>query len=574
MLQELDILGLLSIADTMATVPEQLGESRDAGGSELARLGMWSQRAAFDEILDRQSNWARTVAADLSIRASSLAAAESALMGLGAACLATFAEEIKTSDSERVGDALAAIQDLLETNGKRIFGLSFGDTDVSASELRSIATIVASLEPRELRELLGRMDDGLIVKWLDEIDEGGRVADDQQAMLVQFTQFAGVHAVERMLLASDGSTRGQLVNAVASDGTTYMQSWIFRSLVNSLETDGHPPLAVRMYSEMSAERKEITLKWLHLSGRFEGFVDGLFIVESGTLLTGPETFPIWDHGYDAAALATFIVAVGGIHNPAFKADVFLAAMALLEDPLAKSSQSLVVQGGGFDRSTHHFHDESGKAALEALAGMLVTDPLGVFDELRLDGDYFGDATSDFFREVLRAPGSRGSIHGEPISHDGAILVNQILAGLLGGSLDRHRRAAFFQTIEPVSGGMDDYANAARLGFFAGTLSAGLDDLGASDDEEWTAVGIILGGLKLVDPTKAAAAAAFVEAALSEIASDITDRNIEDLKLEYRHLERMIVDEILPRSGTRIYDGDAADEFFNSYDRVGGLVVGT
>ena len=78
---------------------------------------------------------------------------------------------------------------------------------------------------------------------------------------------------------------------------------------------------------------------------------------------------------------------------------------------------------------------------------------------------------------------------------------------------------------------------------------------------------------LIDPTKVTSTVKFVSSTLIEISSEIQDRTVESLRQDYLELEMMLINEILPRDGRYIYDGDAADEFFNTYDRVGGIVTG-
>ena len=109
---------------------------------------------------------------------------------------------------------------------------------------------------------------------------------------------------------------------------------------------------------------------------------------------------------------------------------------MLEGPLAAVSD--IVDVVVTSTSTHRFEHNTGDRTLRELTDLVLTDPVGVFDALRLDADIYGVVMSDFFRELLREPGARGDVAGEPLSHDGAIMVNEILAGLLGSGIDPRR----------------------------------------------------------------------------------------------------------------------------------------
>ena len=452
--------------------------------------------------------------------------------------------------------------------------VSIGDTEVSDDELREIAIILLSLEPDDVGNLLRRLDSELMAKWLDAMEGSGFDVAWQRTVFTFLAEHGGAAQLSRMVIVSDGETQGHLIDAIIDSANRFQQQVVFQRV--AVAVSDNPDLAVaavELFSGMTPASRESSLERLHRTGTFDPFVRALVVeeqrtVQSGWLFSSSLTFI---SRYDTAPLIGFIEAVSEISDPDLKADVFVAAVRTLKDPLELASENVETHGPVNVLETHRFDDGSGKAALDALVHLLLSDTLGVFDSLRLDSDYLGNTTAMFITELLRAPGARGSIHGEPISHDGAIAVNQILAVLLGGDLDPAARATFFQARERTAGGEIDYVNASRLGFFAGVVSRGLDELGAPRDEEWTAMGIILGGVKFVDPTRVTSAIGYVESSLTAIADEIERRNLDTLMATYNELESALIDEILPREDNYIFDGDAADEFLDKYDFIGGDV---
>ena len=576
MLNTIDVVGLREVASHLRNGAGALELIGTEGATELARIGLWADRSLFTRLMEDRAAWARRMATDLEARATGMSIAEATVQAL---CRS---DRLTTSDrwwmagrQQRIDKALAAITDLLSTPGTKIWLWSLGDTDVSIEELVEIGTILMDLAPSEMRSVLQRLDDDLLVKWLDATDDHELARDWQPALFDHLAQRAGALLLARMVLVSSGDTRRRLMDSISEAASEWTKQWVFRQVVASIgEDDGLPQIAADLLAAMDPVAREAALDRLHTRGQYESLIAALLMVdrESVTALGHGGASLQFSVRYDAGPLITFINAVGGIGDPDLKAHAFVVAVELLSGPLALASENLDIKGVGNVFTTHRFDGESGKAALAALAMLIVTDPPGVLDALRLDADFLGNTTADFFRELLRAPGQRGTIAGEPISHDGAILTNQLVAALLGDGLDPAQRASFFQARELTSGGSVDFANAARLGYLAGTISGGFDRLGAPDDEQWSAVGIILGGLTFVDRTKITSVIGYLNSSLTQIASEIERQTIRTLQAKYRSFEYALLEEILPRDGNYIFDGDAADEFFNTYDRVGGLVA--
>lgn len=576
----IDIDGLDAIATDLRRGGEILNDVHAAGAAELAKLGLWSDRSRYEALLSARAAWAATTAEDLAARAVGMAAAEAVARAMSWAGGQAFTLGFGSGTSslqdvdERAAEALEAIEDLLRTDGSKFLWWSSGDTEVTKGELLDIAEILEGLPGPVLRRLLGQMDDELLTKWLDEADESGISRARQEQLFGHLAEHAGSLGLGRMMLLADGETREHLLGAITEHSTGLVQKWVFKEVVGALDDDDeHPFIAVALFEAMSPTYRRAAVVQMTARDEFDGFMESLVAVDShtpGGWFGDPSTRA---YDYDASALVAFVDAVAEIDDADVKAQVFVAAVEQLEERLADASENLVLHAGGLSRSVHRFEDGTGDEALVALAGLLTSDAEGVFDALRLDADYLGTTTTDYFRELLREPGARGNIAGEPLWHDGAVLTNQILAELYGGDLGPQERADFFQAVEPTSGGTEDHVNAARLGYFTGTVSAALDDLGTSDDDEWTAVGIILGAAGLVDPTKLTGVVKFVESNMTEITDEIRDANVEKLEQTYREFEYALVDEILPRDNGYIFDGDASDEFFNTYDRVGGLSVG-
>ena len=538
-------------------------------------MELWSQRSRFQMILEEREAWLAAAANDLGLRAAGMESAEAVAQTLGRVFdsdNAFYRCMLRGDGYELVREALERIQDLLRTDGRRYFFFSRGDTSVSEQEIRESIEIVLDLAPAVLRAVLAGMAGMLIEKWLAKLDDHDIEPELLRDLFDHVARGATGTQLGTMALLSDETSHRYLIDAIGSETSDERQYWAFRTVVGAIgDSEGNLQLAVDLLGAMNAETRETALRRLDGRGQLTAFVNSLLLVEERYDVGWGASTGVFRTLYDASPLISLVQIIVMIDSRDLKASVFVAAVRALEGPLAKVSEP--VEMAFVTPSIHRFEGETGDQTLVALVDLILSDAGGVFDALRLDADIYGATTGDFLRELLRAPGTRDSIYGEPLWPDGAIMTNQILAAVLGEGLDPGRRAAFFQTTEVTAGGLDDYVNAARLGYFAGTLSSGLDELGMSDGDEWTAVGIVLGGVALVDPTKVTSVAKFVNSTLIEISSNIQDRNIEQLQQEYAALEQMMVDEILPRDGPYIYDGDAADEFFNTYNRVGRIVAG-
>ena len=577
MVDILDVLGLEQVAEDLHRGVSELASAMDAGSAQLANLGYWSERSCFEQIMGDLVVGVSGVAGDLVIRASGISAAEAALIRL-----ATYEDPFdrrpasrvpRRSNAERerrIDDALAEIVELLKTGGWKLFGLSLGDTDVSREEAAKIGMVFLGLSPSDLGSVLQRLDPDLIGKWLEAVRETGLVGQMGSA----FDRFAadlGSRDLAVIVTASDGAVQDAVIAAIGGLASNRTQAWTFRYLADAIADDPTNAMAaVGMLGVMDVGLREAVLTAYEERGLLEPLVDSLVTLESTTLnlwfpaspggfSPPPPTFKV----YDAAALIEFLRLTGPIENADLKANVFIASVENLTGSLEQVSRGTAIEWGA--STSYSFENGSGKAALGALADLILTDPKAVFDELNFDVDRTGRVTSDYFRELLRAEGSRPRIEGEPLSDDGALITNQLLAALLGDGLDPAHRAEFFRTREMTPDGTADYVNAERLGFTLGAISVGLDDLAAGDDESWDAVGIILGAAGLVDKTPVTSVVSFIESTTTEIADELERRKIAELKEDYDSFQDALYLEVVPRGPDGNFDhGDSADELERKY----------
>ena len=219
MLNTIDVVGLREVASHLRNGAGALELIGTEGATELARIGLWADRSLFTRLMEDRAAWARRMATDLEARATGMSIAEATVQAL---CRS---DRLTTSDrwwmagrQQRIDKALAAITDLLSTPGTKIWLWSLGDTDVSIEELVEIGTILMDLAPSEMRSVLQRLDDDLLVKWLDATDDHELARDWQPALFDHLAQRAGALLLARMVLVSSGDTRRRLMDSISEAG--------------------------------------------------------------------------------------------------------------------------------------------------------------------------------------------------------------------------------------------------------------------------------------------------------------------------------------------------------------------
>ena len=412
-----DIQGLRELAEDLGQGAGGLESVAVAGAAELAKIGRWSDRAVFARLIEDRAAWATRMAGDLEARATGMSNAEAAVQALSRLDGHDHPlDQLSGSPGrrQRIKEALAAIEDLLSTGGIRILGLfSVGDTDVSSEEALEVGNILIGLIPDEMQSVLWQMGDESMAKWLDALDDREIDGEWQRRLFVHLAKHGGAMQLTRMVLASDGDARQHLVEAIGDTGPDDDQQWVMRRVTEAIaEDDDLPQVAADVFAGMDPGLRETVLIRLDTTGDFQPLLTALLLVDEQLLPSyGRGATVQYSIHYDAGPLLTFIDATSGIVDPDLKADVFVAAVELLEGPLQLASEPLDIGGLGNVFTTHRFNDESGEAALAALTNLIVWDPARVFDALRLDADFIGNTTAEFFRELLRAPGQRGSMFG-------------------------------------------------------------------------------------------------------------------------------------------------------------------
>ena len=563
MTELIDADGLTDLALSLRSVASSLETSRLDGANHLSALGYWSDRATFESLIAGVVSQTSSTSADFDIRATGMRLAELRAWASVDESDAYHRFDLGADDFEQIADVLDTLDDLLRTDGTNLWFMSVGDTSVSEEEVRESIGLILGLEPHILRAVLARIDEGLLRKWLVSLDDHDVEAPLLAGLFEHLATNATGTQLGTMALVADGHSRDLLLSALGEHGSAEQQFWAFSTVAARItEEDAYRTVAVNVLGVMNADTREDALLRMHSSRRLDDLIENLLLTEINSRGSYTGTHVTIRTTYDAADLARFLELVGEVRDHDLKAAVFVAAIETLGDPLATAADLL---DSGIGVTTYaRFDDDSDRAALNALAVLLADDALDIFDALRLNADLDGSSVALFMRELLRGP-------NDHLSHDGAVQLNVILAELLGDGVGPQNRAEFFQAKELASGGTIDHVNASRLGYFAGALSTGLDDLGAPDDDEMAVAGIVLGAVGLVDPTKVTSVAKVGVSILTEISERVRDLTIAELQDEYDDFEALIVDGILPRDGLYQFEGDAADEFYDKYDSIGGDV---
>lgn len=559
----IDIDGIRDLAADLRLAEARLESLQRQGMAQLVRVGD-AGAGPFLAHTGEGRDILEAAAADLTVRADGFAEAEQALSASHRWRAPMLGEYCAVPPSEEMEPILDRLRELLAEGGFWSF-LGRGDK-ITPEEIAETARLLLSLPAHQRQAALEYLDEETLTRWLThasrDIDQ-----PDQRRLFELLAQTLPAPVLSRLLRAAPGPLADRLLEGVASSPPARAIP-AFQYWATHPDDDGWGPrLAAGLAGRMGPLALP-ALQWLAASGRFERFAASLLRSEEDIFTENPmhpKMFIYYD--YHTGSVRSMAQTLGRLGDPDLSARFFTTTMKNLEIPLWQAAE--VDDNFGQFMEIHDFDDRP--ALMGSLAGLLLSDPPGIFESLRLQYDIYGESSRIFFREAHRPADRLGRADDGAFSEWGAGVTHRILAASLGPGLDQRSRAKFFQARTRTAGGSRDYANAARLGFIVGSVSRGLEDLQVTAGNQWQAVEIILGIAKVVDPTAATSMIAVGATALTPVVEMAEAAQLAQMRAEQQDYEKALVESVLPREDGRIYDGDAADEFFNSYDRVGGEV---
>ena len=560
----IDIDGMRDLAVELRGAGERLESLQREGLEQLAKAGDW-HTGPFAVHLGEAKELLLAAAADLAIRADGFAEAERALSGSEPYRPALLGEFCAVPPSGEILSVAERLDGLLAEGGFWSF-IDRGDR-ASPAEAAEATGILLALPAHQRQAVLEHVDEETLAGWLERLARYAPPSD-----LARLTDLLAetlpLPVLSRLLRAAPEDMAGLLLAGVAG-GPPARALAVFQHWAADDDEDGWGPrLAVGLVGRMGFYGSP-ALRWLADTGRFDRFVASLLRTEKESITIGdmqPTTQIYRDHF--TPAMRSLAYSLGEMRDPDLSARFFAAAMKILEAPLWQAAQ--VDNNFGLYMEINDFDDRP--ALMESLAALLLSAPENIFESLRLQHDIYGESTGIFFREAHRPADRKGRAADGSISEWGAGFANRILSAALGPGRDPQSRAEHFQARTRTAGGSYDYVNAARLGFIVGSVSRGLEDLQVTVSNQWQAVEIILGAAKVADPTATASLISLTATAAAPAIALIEAEQLAKMEAEQQSYERALVESVLPRENGRIYDGDAADEFFNTYNRVGGDVL--
>lgn len=560
----IDIDGMRNLAVELRGAAARLESLQREGVEQLAKAGDL-HTGPFAAHIGEGSDLLRAAAADLAVRADGFAEAERALSGSEPYRLALLGEYCAVPPSGEILSVAERLEKLLAEGGFWSF-IGRGDR-VSAAEAAEAVEILLTLPAHQRQAVLEYIDGETLAGWLDRLARSAP-PPDLARLLDLLAETLPLPVLSRLLRAAPQEMAGLLLAGVAGAAPARALAVFQHWAADDGEEGWGPRMAAGLVGRMGFYGPP-ALRWLADTGRFDRFVAALLRTEKETVTIGdmqPMTQIYRDHF--TPAMRSLAYSIGEMRDPDLAARFFSVAMKTLEAPLWQAAA--VDNNFGMYMEINDFDDRP--ALMESLAAMLLSAPADIFESLRLQHDIYGESTSIFFREAHRPTDRKGRAADGSFSEWGAGFANRILSAALGPGRDPQSRADHFQARARTAGGSYDYVNAARLGFIVGSVSRGLDDLQVNVSNQWQAVEIILGAAKVVDPTAVASLVALGAAAAEPAVAMIQAEQLAKMQAEQQSYERALVESVLPRENGRIYDGDAADEFFNTYNRVGGDVL--
>lgn len=560
----IDIDGMRDLAVELRGAGERLESLQREGLEQLAKAGDW-HTGPFAVHLGEAKELLLAAAADLAIRADGFAEAERALSGSEPYRPALLGEFCAVPPSGEISSVAERLDGLLAEGGFWSF-IGRGDR-ASPAEAAEATGILLALPAHQRQAVLEHVDEETLAGWLERLARYAPPSD-----LARLTDLLAetlpLPVLSRLLRAAPEDMAGLLLAGVAG-GPPARALAVFQHWAADDDEDGWGPRwAVGLVGRMGFYGSP-ALRWLADTGRFDRFVAALLRTEKESITIGdmqPTTQIYRDHF--TPAMRSLAYSLGEMRDPDLSARFFAVAMKILEAPLWQAAQ--VDNNFGLYMEINDFDDRP--ALMESLAALLLSAPENIFESLRLQHDIYGESTGIFFREAHRPADRKGRAADGSISEWGAGFANRILGAALGPGRDPQSRAEHFQARTRTAGGSYDYVNAARLGFIVGSVSRGLEDLQVTVSNQWQAVEIILGAAKVADPTATASLISLTATAAAPAIALIEAEQLAKMEAEQQSYERALVESVLPRENGRIYDGDAADEFFNTYNRVGGDVL--
>ena len=460
-------------------------------------------------------------------------------------------------DTSNVDQAVNTIESKLDESG--------WFDEVTHDELKQINSTLEGLSRQETNDVLSQLSDDTLSHWFDEMNSGavfgmggleaGEKTDlfNTLASNLEGDQLARVanHLDERSDIEAFGQT---IADRASSDAKVDFIDHIANPNTDTLTDDAeHRPFtfgaAVTEYGDPHAIAVGSVLGSLgdnqgaltDAYGKLDDSqLDVVFSAATGkvSMATDNGKSASYNVFFEPEPLANILDAAATSHDPELKARVFEAGVRQIDE--IRETDSMLM---------NPMADEDTRPIVDALAKVVRSDTTGVVDELE-NTDRYGKAMTTFNKELLT------SGQEDVIGH--------IIADLQTDN-GRNPDPVDFISQADIIDGDKHYGNAQNLGYYSGSVQAGID--GMTNDVEKQAGQIkniaisILGGLG----DHAKVPTGVITGLTFEVITQVTD----GIAAEHQQMQDGFYELAFPRApgSDRPYEGPAESYYDSASSRV-------
>ena len=444
-------------------------------------------------------------------------------------------QQLNLVDPDKVEDAVENIKDKLNES---FFG------DVSHGDLESIQNTFEGLNSEEANEVFRQLSDDDLKKWADELD-GALGSFDTEEKKTLFDDLAG---------KLDGQQLARLTNALGDDEN-------IQSLSDSVANNASDATIADLINRNQGAVENSEGRAVAVAELIAGLGDNPQMLESAlqdftqtqlaavvqaasqeeihTSFDGSSVYTT----FDPAPLVDMLNAVSRTGNAELKANVFQAAS--LEMKRIEEAGGLLNQVPG--------RDDAVADVRAALTGLLASDTTGIMTELEHNFRN-GDGVTAYVKSMLDA--------GETTELGNIIARLSKGNGLTGDPLTR------FGAQVPGTDGNPHYQNAQVLGYFAGALFAGANQITSDRSEQADMLknvfGTIAGVTGAANPA-AGAVSSVLNGLTQAIVTEVTDGLNQGTMDMAEALEQLLFPRDTQTGDT--YEGAAEADYDSAFSRV-------
>lgn len=446
-------------------------------------------------------------------------------------------QQLSLVDPDKVEDAVENIKDKLNES---FLG------DVSHGDLESIQNTFEGLNSEEANEVFRQLSDDDLKKWADELD-GALGSFDTEEKKTLFDDLAG---------KLDGQQLARLTNALGDDEN-------IQSLSDSVANNASDATIADLINRNQGAVENSEGRAVAVAELIAGLGDNPQMLESAlqdfsqTQLSAvieaasqeeihSTASPYGGSVYttfDPAPLVDMLDAVSRTGNAELKANVFQAASLELKR---------IEEAGGLLNPVAGQDDAAGDVRA-ALTGLLASDTTGIMTELEHNFRN-GDGVTAYAKSMLNA--------GETAELGNIIARLSKGNGLTGDPLTR------FGAQVPGTDGNPHYQNAQVLGYFAGALFSGAEQITSDRSEQADMLknvfGTIAGATGAANPA-AGVASSILNGLTQAIVTEVTDGLNQGTMDMAEALEQLLFPRNTQTGDT--YEGAAEADYDSAFSRV-------